>query len=57
MDLSLIYLVPKCSCSENAVTLEEFISSIEGRAKIGRWQDSDCLQIVTLKLTEQAKSF
>jgi hypothetical protein len=45
------------SGSEAAVTLEEFISSIEGWAKIGKWQDSDCLQIVTLKLTDQARSF
>jgi hypothetical protein len=56
-DLSLISLVPKWSGSETTVTLEEFISSIEGSAKIGKWEDSDCLQIATLKLTDQARSF
>jgi hypothetical protein len=56
-DLSLISLVPKWSGSETTVPLEEFISSIEGSAKIGRWQDLDCVQITVLKLTDQAKSF
>jgi hypothetical protein len=56
-DLSLIPLVPKWSSSERAVTPEEFISSMEFSAKIGRLQDSDCLQIATLKMTDRARSF
>jgi len=40
-DLSLVSLMPKWSGSESAIPLEEFISSIEGSAKIGRWQDSE----------------
>jgi hypothetical protein len=56
-DLSLISLVPKWSGLESAVSLEEFISSIEGAAKIGRWQDSDCVQIAVLKLIDLTKSF
>jgi hypothetical protein len=39
-DLSLFSLVPKWKGSEAAFPLEEFISSIEGSAKIGRCQDS-----------------
>jgi hypothetical protein len=34
-DLSLVSLVPKCSGSESAISLEEFFSSIESSAKIG----------------------
>ena len=56
-DLSLISLIPKWSGSESAVPLEEFISTIEGSAKIGRWQDSVCVRIAALKLTDLARSF
>jgi hypothetical protein len=56
-DLSLISLVPKWSGSEAAVSLEEFISSIELAAKIGRWQDRDNFKIAVLKLTDSAKLF
>jgi len=35
-DLSLISLIPKWSGAEAAVPLEEFLSSIEGAAKMGR---------------------
>ena len=55
-DLSLI-LIPKWSGSESVVPLEEFTSSIKVSAKIGRWQDSDCVQIADLKLTDLTKSF
>jgi hypothetical protein len=56
-DLSLISLVPKWSGSEAAVSLEEFISSIESAAKIGRWQDIDNFKIAVLNLTDSAKLF
>jgi hypothetical protein len=56
-DLTLISLIPKWSGSESAVSLEEFISSIEGAAELGRWQNSDGVRIVALKLTDPARSF
>jgi hypothetical protein len=37
--------------------LEEFLASIESAAKLGRWQDTDCLQIAALRLIEPAKTF
>ena len=37
-DMSLISLIPKWSGSETAVPLEEFFSSLEGAARIGKWQ-------------------
>jgi len=37
-DISLINLVPKWTGTDAAVTLEEFISSIESFVRIGRWE-------------------
>jgi hypothetical protein len=56
-DLSLNYLVPKWSGTEASVPLEEFFSSIEGSAQIGRWDESDKIRIAVLKLTGAAKLF
>jgi len=56
-DISLITLVPKWSGPESAVTLEELFDSMEGSARIGRWQDADKLEIAILKLTGPAKVF
>jgi hypothetical protein len=56
-DLSLISLVPKWSGAETAVTLEEFINSVETAARIGRWQDRDSFEIAVLRLTDSAKVF
>jgi len=56
-DLSLITLVPKCSGSNSAVLLEEFFSSIDSAARIGRWQDRDCFEIAALKLVDSARIF
>jgi hypothetical protein len=56
-DLSLISLVPKWSGSEAAVSLEEFISSTESAAIIGRWQDRENFEIAVLKLTDSAELF
>jgi len=39
-DLSLINLVPSWTGSETAVTLEEFLSTIESSARIGRWENA-----------------
>jgi hypothetical protein len=49
-DLSLISLVQKWSGSESTAPLEEFFSSIEAAARIGRWEDKDQLEIAILKL-------
>jgi hypothetical protein len=56
-DLSLISLVPKWSRSESAVSLDEFLESIESAARIGRWNSTDCVQIAALKLTDSARTF
>ena len=56
-DLSLISLIPKWSGSDAEVPLEEFFSSIEGSAEIGRWQQSDKIRIGALKLTGAARMF
>jgi hypothetical protein len=42
-DLSLISLVPKWSGSESAVPLEEFLASVHSAARIGNWDQRDCL--------------
>jgi hypothetical protein len=56
-DLSLISLVPKWSGSKAAVSLEEFIISIESAATIGQWQDTDNFEFAVLKLTDSPKLF
>jgi hypothetical protein len=56
-DLSLISLVPKWSGSKTGIPLEEFISNIEGAARVGLWEDSDRLQVATLRLCDAAKQF
>jgi len=56
-DLSLVSLVPKWSGAESAISLEEFLSSIENSAKIGHWAEADCLQVAVLKLIESARTF
>jgi hypothetical protein len=56
-DLSLISLVPKWLGLESGIPLEEFISSIEGAARVGFWEDSDRLQVTILRLTDAAKQF
>jgi len=55
--LSLITLVPKWSGTNSAVPLEEFFSSIDSGARIGRWQDRDCFEIPALKLVDSARVF
>ena len=48
--LSLISLIPRWSGSEPTNSLEEFISSLEDSARIGRWEPKDTLEIAALKL-------
>jgi len=56
-DMSLVTLIPKWTGSDSAVTLEEFLASVESAARIGRWVDSDMREIATLKLAGSAKVF
>jgi hypothetical protein len=56
-DLSLVELIPKRSGQESTVTLEEFLSSIESSARLGRWEDADRVEIAVLKLTGSATTF
>jgi len=55
-DLSLITLVPMWTGTDAAVTLEEFISSIESSVHIGRWKEADKVEIATLKLVGSDKT-
>jgi hypothetical protein len=56
-DLPLVALIPKWSVQDSTVTLEEFLSSIESSARLGRWEDADRVEIAVLKLTGSAKTF
>ena len=56
-DSSLISLIPKWSGAETSVSLEEFLSSIERASTIGRWDESDRLQVAILRLADPAKTF
>ena len=56
-DLSLVSLVPKWSGLDSEVPIEEFFTSIEGAAYIGKWEESDQIRIAVLKLTDAARLF
>jgi hypothetical protein len=56
-DLSLVSLVPRLSGAESAISLEEFLDSVDNAAQLGRWTSSDCVRVAVLKLAEPAKSF
>jgi hypothetical protein len=56
-DISLTALIPNWTGTASAVTLEEFLSSVEAAAPIGHWQDSDKREIAALKLPGSAKMF
>lgn len=56
-DMSLVTLIPKWTGSDSAVTLEEFLVSVESAARIGQWQDNDKREIAALKLGGAAKLF
>jgi hypothetical protein len=55
-DLSLVSLVPKWSGTDTSISLDEFINSIEGSARVGNW-DIDKIQVAVLKLTDSARQF
>ena len=56
-DLSLISAIPKWSGSEDTVTIEEFLESIEAAAKIGRWNENDQREVAVLRLSGSANLF
>ena len=56
-DLSLISVIPKWLGSDDTVTIEEFLESIEAAAKIGRWNDNHLREVAVLRLTVSAKLF
>jgi hypothetical protein len=55
--LSLVYLVPKWSGTESAISLVEFFLSIEGSARGGQWLQADCLQVAVLGLVDNVRTF
>ena len=56
-ELSLISVIPKWSGSDDTVTLEEFLESMEVAAKIGRWNENDRREVAVLRLIGSAKLF
>jgi len=56
-DLSLISLIPSWSGSDSTNFLEEFISTLEASARIGKWEPKDTVEIAALKLEESARIF
>ena len=55
--MSLTALIPKWMGTDSAVTLEEFLSSVEAAVQIRHWQDSDKQEIAALKLAGSTKMF
>jgi len=56
-DLSLIWLIPRWSGSDSSNSLEEFISTLEASARIGRWEPKGTVEIAALKLDDQLEYF
>jgi len=56
-DLLLISLIPRWSGSDSTNSLEEFISTLEASARIGRWEPKDTVEIAALKLEGSARVF
>jgi hypothetical protein len=55
-DLSLVALVPKFS-GNDTITLEEFLSTVDRVSRIGKWKETDRVEVALLKLAGIAKSF
>jgi len=53
----MIPLVPKWSGTDSSVPLEDFLSSTESSARIGRWTDADKREIRALRLIGSARLF
>jgi len=56
-DFSLVFLIPNWSGTESAISLEEFLPSIEGSARIGQWLATDCLQVAVFGLWTMSGRF
>jgi len=56
-DLSMITRDPMWRVTDAAVTLEEFISTIESTARIDRWEEADKLEIALLNLAGSDNTF
>jgi len=54
-DLSLISVIPTWSGSDDTISLEEFVESIESSGRIGQWTENDQCEVAVLKLTGSAK--
>ena len=55
-DLPLVPIVTKWSGSDWRISLE-FFSNIDSASLVGKWQESDCVEIASLKVTDSAKLF
>jgi hypothetical protein len=56
-DLLLISLIPRWSGSDSTNSLQEFISTLEASARIGRWEPKDTVEIAALQLEGSARVF
>jgi len=52
-----VSLVPKWSCSDTALPIQDLFEIIEGSGKIGNWTDADQIQVCALRLTDAARAF
>jgi hypothetical protein len=50
-ELSLVSLIPKFAGNDSAISVHEFLSSIESIARLGRWTNEDKVEVTLLKLT------
>jgi hypothetical protein len=56
-DMSLVSLIQTWSGTAKSVPLQGFINSVETTADIGNWTEKDKIWVMTLKLTDVARSF
>jgi hypothetical protein len=55
-DMSLVTLIQTWSGTAKSVPLQGFINSVETTADIGNWTEKDKIRVMTLKLTDVARS-
>jgi hypothetical protein len=56
-DMSLVSLIQTWSGTAKSVPLQGFINSVQTTADIGNWTEKDKIRVMTLKLTDTARSF
>jgi hypothetical protein len=54
-DVSVVSLVPKWTGTDKGIPLNEFLEAVERAAWIGNWSDKDKVQVVILRLHENAR--